>query len=66
MSQLPEEIDDTTGAIYVVTHAREFNREEWTAAAISCLTGEQGPEAREMVHQIAKRCGVTIPPENRQ
>ena len=63
MSQLPDNMQNTQGAVYVVTHAREFNREEWTAAAISCLTGEQGSEAREMVRIIARKCGVTIPPE---
>ncbi len=64
MSQLPDNMQNTQGAVYVVTHAKEFNREQWTAAAISCLVGEQGDEAREMVRIIARKCGVTIPPES--
>ena len=66
MSQLPNNIENTQGAVYVVTHAREFNREQWTAAAISCLTGEHGGEAREMVRIIARKRGITIPQETEQ
>ena len=66
MSQLPDNMQDTQGAVYVVTHAREFNREQWTTAAISCLTGEHGGEAREMVRIIARKCGITIPLESEQ
>ena len=53
-------MDEADGPIYVLTHAREFNREEWTRAAVSCLLGEEGPEARELVHQIAKHYSITI------
>ena len=66
MSQLPNNTENTQGAVYVVTHAREFNREQWTAAAISCLTGEHGGEAREMVRIIARKRGITIPQETEQ
>ena len=66
MSQLPNNIENTQGAVYVVTHAREFNREQWTAATISCLTGEHGGEAREMVRIIARKRGITIPQETEQ
>ena len=63
MSWLPDNMDDTRGAIYVVTHPREFDREQWTEATTSCLTGEHGPEAREMVYQIARRLQIALPPE---
>ena len=60
MSQLPNKMEHTQGAVYVVTHAREFNLEQWTAAAISCLMGEHGGEAREMILIIAQKRGLTI------
>ena len=60
---LPDNVDDTTGALYVVTHAREYNREQWTEALISYLTGEQGEDTKHAVQAIAARMGISLPPE---
>ena len=64
MARLPDEMNQAKGAVYVLTHAREFDREQWTQATISCLTGEHGPEARALVHKIALKLGITIGPES--
>ena len=60
----PINVDEADGPIYVLTHAREFDRKQWTRAAVSCLMGEQGPEARELVHRIARHYSITIGPES--
>ena len=60
MDRLPERMEDTTGAVYVATHAREFDRERWISAAVSCLLGEQGQQARELVRLIARRMGFIL------
>ena len=62
MSQVPLNLKDVKGAVYVVTHAAEYTLEQWRAAAVSCLTGEHGPEARALVHVLAERCGIDMPP----
>ena len=58
---LPDDIHETTGALYVVTHGRKFTRVQWEAAFISCLTGEHDDDSREAVHAIAARMGKPVP-----
>ena len=60
---LPDNIKDLDGPLYVVTHAREYEFNEWRAALISCLTGEHGEEARQMVKALARHMGITLPRE---
>ena len=63
MPGLPESIEDLDGPLYVVTHPREFGLDEWRTAILSCLAGEHGDEARELVHSLARYCGAAIPRE---
>ena len=43
MARLPDDMNQAKGAVYVLTHARKYDREQWTQATISCLTGKHGP-----------------------
>ena len=43
MARLPDEMNQAKGAVYVLTHAREFDREQWTQATISCLDRRTRP-----------------------
>ena len=55
-------IDDTDGPLYILTHPKEFTKEQWVPAMLSCLTGEHGPEAKQMVLDLAETTGTRIPP----
>ena len=59
----PQNIDDSDGALYVLTHPRKFTKEKWTQAILSCLTGEHGPHAKQMVLVMEEQTGTTIPNE---
>ena len=58
----PQEIGGLDGALYVLTHPREFDETAWKTAMLSRLSGEHGEEAKSMVHALAGHCGTTIPP----
>ena len=57
----PQNIDSTIGALYVLTHPREFNKERWMTAMLSCLTGEHGAHAKQLVIALADETGTKIP-----
>lgn len=57
----PQNIDDADGPLYILTHPKEFTKEQWVPAMLSCLTGEHGPQAKQMVIAMAEQTGVNIP-----
>ena len=61
---LPDNIRDLEGPLYVVTHAREYPFAEWRTAMVSCLVGEHGEDAKQMVRRWpatwASRCRRSI------
>ena len=58
---LPDNIRDLEGPLYVVTHAREYPFAEWRTAMVSCLVGEHGEDAKQMVQALARYVGITLP-----
>ena len=60
---LPDNIRDLEGPLYVVTHAREYPFAEWRTAMVSCLVGEHGEDAKQMVQALARYVGITLPNE---
>lgn len=59
----PQHIDESDGALYVLTHPKKFTKEEWTQAMLSCLTGEHGAKAKQMVLTMAAQTNTKIPDE---
>ena len=59
----PSDVDHLTGALYIVTHPKEYDHAEWRQAMVSCLLGEHGDMANRMVRAMAEHVGIIIPDE---